>query len=228
MADDLKKLLGEEEPEPKPPEAEKPKGEEPPAKNQDSEVAKKEEQLVNLGKAITEAQIKLKELRKPKPSPEEEDDLPKINLEDPSAKAWDKHIKENVSPLQAVLDKEREEVRSFALRTFLAEKPALAKNPEKVKELMETYERLHTCSERTSEGVLMDLQKSYGAVFHEELISAARNERIEQAQADSVFSDIAVSRGATKESVQPNIQKPLSEEDKAMVGQWEKSGAPKI
>jgi hypothetical protein len=141
-------------------------------------------------------------------------------MDDPSAKAWDKHIRENVAPLQSELDKQREEIRGYALREFLKEKPALAKNPDKVKELVDTYERLHTASERTVEGVLMDLDKSYAAVFHEELINAAKQQRIENAQKDALLSDIAISRGSTAYKNPKESEPKLSEDEKAIAIKW--------
>jgi uncharacterized protein YjcR len=234
MADEeLKKLLGEEEPTPPPPEEKKEETQISQEEKEDEELKAKRDELIQLGKAKTEALAELSKIRKEKQKVKQDDDeeLPKINMEDPSAKAWDKHIRQNIDPLQAELEKEKEEVRSFALQEFLGDKPALAKNPEKVKELMETYERLHTASERTREGVLLDLRKSYAALFHEELTTAARQARIEQAQKDSVFSDIAISRGTTSYSTPKEEKKysePKTEEEKSKVQEWEKSGAPKV
>jgi hypothetical protein len=219
MDDELKRILGEE-PEPQPEEAKK--VEEPQAKQDEvkDEAYAKSEQLANLNKAIVEAQAKLRDLRKAKKQAPEEEELPKIDMDDPSAKAWDRHIRENVQPLQSELDKQREEIRGYALRQFLKEKPALAKNSEKVKELMDTYERLHTASERTVEGVLMDLDRSYAAVFHEELINSAKQQRIDNAKNDILFSDIAVSRGATAYQSPKDDNPKLTDEEKKILEGW--------
>lgn len=222
MADEeLKKLLGEE-PEPAPP-AEAP-AEKPVVPEENQEAKAKAEQLANLNKAIGEAQTELKKIRKEKSKVKtesaEDEELPKINDEDPSVKAWNRRIKDNVAPMQAEFEREKDEIRTFALKEFLQDRPSLAKNPEKLKAVMETYDRIKTSSERTREGVMLDLEKAYAAEYHEELISAARNSRVENAQRDALFSDIAVSRGATTYA-QPKTDSPnLSENDKSILAKW--------
>lgn len=235
MDDDLRKILGEsgEEPVTTPPAEVKvePKVEpEPTAEEQ--EVKAKAEQLANLNKAIAEAQGVLKKSRKEikaAKTPEEEDEeLPKINLEDPSAKAWDKRIRDNSAPLQAEIEQAKSERRNFALRQFLGEHPALAKDQEKLKSLMGTYEKLRTASELTTEGILLDLDKAYAAEHSDELLSATRQARIDASRNDEAFSEIAVSRGATSYSSPKSTATHLSEEDRDIIKGWERSGAPKI
>lgn len=192
---------------------------------------KKEEIKVNLDKAIAEAQEELKRTRaqiKEAKQGKEEEDLPEIDMNDPSAKAWDRHIKKSLEPASSQLEKQKEEVRTFALRRFLKDKPSLAKNPEKLKELMFNYDRIKIATEQTQEGVLLDLEKAYGATFHEELVHAARNARVDQAKEDMIYSDIAIDRGSTGESAKPPTKRPLSPEDQAIVAQWEQFGAPKL
>lgn len=184
------------------------------------EVLSAEQKLANLNKAIAEAQSKLKTIRTARKQPVEEDEVPKIDFEDPTSKAWDKHIRENVNPLQVELEQEREEVRSFALKEFLLDKPNLARNPEKLKELMETYERLHTATERNKEGVLRDLQKAYAATYHEELFNSARNQRVEQAEQDMLYSDPGVSRGATAYSGPKESTTRLTREQMDILAKW--------
>ena len=89
-------------------EAAKAKSEE--EKKLDSEVLKKQELLANVNKAYDEAKAELKKIREAKKveKPAEEE-IPKIDFTDPSSKAWDKHIKENVTPLQEELEKEKDE-----------------------------------------------------------------------------------------------------------------------
>ena len=196
--DDLEKILAGEQEKETPKE---PSGEAQPEQKPDPEVLKKEEHLANINKALTEAQDELKRIRKEKAvlktSPEGEEELPKIDMDDPSAKAWDKHIQQQVSPVSKELEQEKAEIRQFALKEFLADKPSLASNSEKMKELMGMYDRVRNSSERTREGVLLDLDRAYAAAFHEELLDAARGRRMDQAKADALFSDIAVSKGAT-------------------------------
>lgn len=190
-------------------------------KQEDLEVQKKKEQLENLNKAIHEANEQLKKSREAKKT-ETEEEIPKIDFNDPSSKAWDRHIKENVTPMQEELAKEKEEIRTFALREFLSDKPSLSNDPEKIKELMATYEKLKTASERTKEGVLIDLNKAFGAVFHDELISQARESRVRKAQGDALFSDPAVSRGSTAyfKEHEANPADSLSDDDKQILAKW--------
>lgn len=205
------------------------KPEQPASPKQDS----KEEQKVKLDKAIAEAQEELRktraEIKKTKTEAEiEEDNLPEIDMNDPSAKAWDKHIRKAIAPASSQLEKQKEEVRSFALRKFLADRPALANNKEKLNEFMSTYDRLKTSTEQTQEGVLMDFEKAYGATFHEELISEARNARLNKAKEDMIYSDIAVDKGSTHEPDKAPQKRRLSAEEQRIVEQWETFGAPKV
>ena len=191
-----------------------------------NEAIKKEEELTNLQKAIAEAQTSLKSIRDEKKRAKGEvveDELPKIDMEDPSSKAWDKHIRESVNPLQDEVNVGKDERRKYALSQFLKDKPNLAKNPEKVKELMLTYEKIRTASEMTTEGISFDLDKAYAATFSEELIDMARGRQVAGAKADALFADIAVSRGATSYSVEKEKNPTLSEEDKRILAKWGQS-----
>jgi len=198
--DDLERILSEEQEKetPKQPLEEKPQAEEKP----DPEVLKKEEIKANLDMAIREAQDELKRIRKEKRIVKsgDEDDLPRIDMDDPSAKAWDKHIQEQVNPVRNEIEQDKAEILKFTLRDFLSDRPALSSKPEKVKELIAKYERVKESSGRTKEGVMADLESAYAALFHRELLDMARGQRIDKAKADSAFSDIAVSKGATSYS----------------------------
>jgi hypothetical protein len=213
--DELDALLAEEKETPDPALGE----------NQDKineEKAKAETELANLKKAKEEALKELKSIReaKQKVKTGEDDELPKIDMDDPTAKAWAKHIRESVDPIQAEVEKAKEERRTFALNQFLSDKPALSKNPEKVKELVGTYERLRTATEMTTEGILNDLQKAYAAVYSDELLTAARQSRVNDAKADVLFSDIAVSRGATSYSTPREKNPVLDEDSKKILAKW--------
>lgn len=208
------------------PSGEEPKGEEPAAKS--AEEIQKENHLANLDKAIQEGTDELARIRKEKreaaggsaPKPGEEE-LPIIDDEDPGAKAWTKRIRESVAPMNDELEKGKEEVRSFALRAFLADKPALAKNAEKIKELVQYYDKIKTASERTTEGVLLDLRKAYAVVFSEDILEAAKRGDIERARVDGLASDIAVDRGATGyQNPKPPSQRPLSQEEMNILHRW--------
>lgn len=146
-----------------------------------------------------------------------------IDLNDPDAQAWDKHIKQSVSPALEELEKEKAEVRQFALEKFLASRPALAKNPEKLKELMGVYERLHTASERTEEGVLRDLDQAYAAVYHRELLEVTHQGKVDSARRDAIFSDIGVSRGSTAYAAPKDAPLKLSEEEQRILAKWNMS-----
>lgn len=198
---------------------------------EEEEIKKKEEHKLNLDKAIaqgTEDLRVIREAKKKETGKTVEGEIPVIDDNDPGAKAWNGRIKETVAPALAHIEKQKEEVRTFALRKFLSDKPSLAKTPEKLKELLSNYDRIKTSSEQTQEGVLMDLEKAYGATFHEELISAARSGRIDQAKNEMIFSDIAVDKGATSETTKAPVKKQLSAEEQAIVSQWEQYGAPKV
>ena len=123
----------------------------------------------------------------------------------------------------AKIQKEKSEVRTFALREFLNDKPALAKNPEKVKQLITEYERLSSgqISERTKEGVSTYLNKAFASLYHEELTAAARGRRVNNAKVDELFSEPAVETGATTYRNETDISKEhLSEDDKAVLAKW--------
>lgn len=198
----------------------------------DPEIKAKEEQKANLDRAIAEANETLRQRReaakKAKQGIVEEEILPQIDDNDPGSKAWSKRISDTVAPALSQLEKQKDEVRSFALRRFLSDKPALAKSPEKLKELMSTYDRIKTATEQTQEGVLLDLGKAYGATFSDELIEAARNRRIDSAKEDMIASDIAIDRGSTTETSTPPAKRQLSAEERKIVEQWEASGAPAV
>lgn len=191
-------------------------------KKLDEEAQKKQEHLANLNKAIAEANETLKKTRKQakKPQEQEEEEIPKIDYNDPSSKAWKKEINDSVSPLQTELEKEKQEIRSFAIKRFLEDKPSLVQNPEGLKKVMETYDRIKTASERTVEGVLIDLDKAYAAENHEELLTAANQRISSKAKAEEEFSSIAVSRGSTAYPTQRTKNPPLSDDDKVQLQKW--------
>ncbi len=175
------------------------------------------------------AEKRAEKKEKPKvPAPEAEEEVT-IDETDPSAKAWIKKIQTSVSPVAEELEKEKSEIRSFAISRFLGSKPSLAKNPEKLKELMAVYERSHTASERTVEGVEMDLERAYAYTHSSELLEAARQTRVDDAKRNAIFSDIAVSRGSTGYAAPQDTTKVYSEEEKAILARWEQSSAfPKM
>lgn len=198
---------------------------------EDDEIKRKREHLENINRAIAEGNRILRETREAiRATKNEPEELPKIDLDDPSSKAWDKHIRENVNPIRSEMEEEKKEIRTFALEKFLADKPALAKDTEKVKELVMLYDKIKTATERTTEGVLRDLQKAYAALHSEELIATARGQRIEKAQADSTFSDIAVSRNtSTYQQPKKKVKPEYSKEEKEILSRWGQSAAfPKM
>ncbi len=146
-----------------------------------------------------------------------------IDETDPDAQAWLRKINQSVSPVADELEKEKAEIRQFALEEFLASRPVLSKNPEKLKELMGVYERSHTASERTKEGVLLDLDRAYAYVYHKELSQATRQDKIANAQRDALFSDIGVSRGSTAYASPKDAPIDLSEDQKRVLAKWNMS-----
>lgn len=203
-------------------------GEKKPEQNKDQEEEKKKVQLANLNKAIEEGNKELKKIRDAKKAekagktqePDEEDETPSIDFNDPGAKAWDKHISSVTDPLKKELEQEKDEIRTYALKQFLNANPLLAKDPEKVKQVMNTYGKIRTASERTVEGVLIDLKKAYVAEYSDEILSASQNDKIERAQGEAIFSDIAVSRGSSSFREEKEKAPHISAEDAAILAKW--------
>lgn len=191
----------------------------------DKEIASKEAKLQNLSKAVEEAQSQLEKSRKEKQSiasgegKQDEGDL-QIDFNDPGAKLWDKHISDKLTPLQIQVEKEKAEVRKFALAEFLKDKPALARDPDKLKELMATYDSLKTATERNKEGVLIDLNKAFAAVYHEDLIQAAQTAKFERIREKQIFSEPAVSEGATGYVNEREVMPQYSKEDREILAKW--------
>jgi len=192
----------------------------------DPEVEKKKAELAELETAKESALAELQRIRSEKrdakkaPPKDGEEEIPTIDDNDPSAKAWNQRIKDTVNPYQQQVEQGRAEIRQFAFDKFLADKPSLSKNPAKIKELMATYEKIRTASESTTEGVLLDLDKAYAATFHKELLDAARQGRIDDAKNNAIFSDIAVSRGSTAYTA-PKLTLPkLSPEEELQLAKW--------
>lgn len=205
------------------------------AEQVDPEIKAREEQKANLDKAIVEANETLRQTRetirnekKQPAAPNGEEVVQTIDMNDPSSKAWDKHIRDNVAPVTSELEREKKEVFDFTLREFLAERPALARSPEKLREMISTFERVKSSTGRTKEGVLMDLRKAYGAVMYETDMDTARRSRIENAQEDMIISDPAISRSANSEPSKAPVKRPLSAEDRKIIEGWEANGAPKV
>ncbi len=217
MADNLDEILGikqDVKPEVQPSDEQK---------KIDEEAKKKQEHLDNLNKAIAEAGETLKKVRKQGKKTvqeEEEEELPKIDMNDPGSKAWDKHIGDRVNPLQAELEKEKQEIRSFAIKRFLEDKPNLVSSPEGLKKVIETYDKIKVASERTVEGVLIDLDRAYAAENHQELLNLANQRVSSKARAEGAFSDIAVDRGSTSYPTQRTTNPKLPDDAVAQLAKW--------
>lgn len=233
MATELEKIINGEDGKGTPPAAgagDPPK--DPPAKapEKSPEEIRKEEHLANLDKAITEAEGELSRIRTEKkgagdgtpPPPEGSDDVPSFDENDPNVKALDGRIRKNTAPIEAQLEKEKSEVRGFALREFLNANPALARDPVKVKEMMQYYEKIKTASERTREGVLLDLRRAAAVVFSDQILNAAQGRRSDEAEADAAFVAPVVSSGATgyRQPKDSGGQRKLSQEDVAILARW--------
>ena len=143
-----------------------------------------------------------------------------IDEADPDAQAWLKKIHQTVSPVQDELDKEKAEIRQFSLDEFLADKPSLAKNPDKLKEVLSVYDKIKTASERTTQGVLLDLRKAYAAVFQDELLEADRQNRVEGVRRDAAFSEAGISRGSTAYSSPKETRPKLTAEEEKLAVRW--------
>lgn len=238
MADeDLEKLLGEEEKTAAPVEEQPKETKEEPQQPTVEELAAQaaKDELIQLGKAKAEALAEISRLRKEKQAlkkgkVDEEEELPEINFKDPSAKAWDKHIQGAIQPALSESEKEKAEILETEVQKFLTEKPALAKNPEKVKELMETFESLSSgkITGKVPAKVQEYLVKAYGAITYQEREIADEQARIKQAELDAEFSASAISKGATGYQSPKTTKRKYSEEEKLILAQWEKAGAPKL
>lgn len=201
----------------------------------DAEIAAKEQKKANLDKAIAEAEEELRKKRQAakqqaenkedEDEEEEEEETPQsmnvqIDFNDPAAKAWDKHIRKNVSPIAQEREAEKAEIRKFAIKEFLADKPAIARDPEKIKELMEMYQRVATNTGLTKEGVTADLSRAFGALYHEQLVEAAKTQKFDRVKEMELFSDPGVDKGATgyvnEERKMPN----LSPDDLKVLNSW--------
>lgn len=194
----------------------------------DAETKGKEQHLLNINKAIEEAETDLQEKRrlakeaasKPAPVDKPVEEIPQIDETAPESKAWNKKINDKVDPLAQQNEAEKAEIRKFALSKFLADKPALAADPTKVKELMDVYAKIATNTGKTQEGVLIDLGKAFGAVYSEQLINTARTGRVERAKEMQLFSDPAVDKGATGYA-ENQVRRPnLTAEDRKQLAAW--------
>lgn len=190
--EELDKILKEDEPaeEEQKPDPASPKEK----KSTEDPLAKERQELENLRKAKLEAQEELKKLREQKKSVKTEE-IPKIDFDDPGSKAWDKHIKEQVTPVQRELEEERQEKLNYALDEFLDDNPDLATDKDKLKETLDIYNRLNPA--RTVEGMKANLKKAYAAVDPEALVMRMREKRGDRVRSDMNFSRAAISRGAS-------------------------------
>lgn len=224
MSDELDKLLDEGKSTPAP--SSDDKSEKTNAETEEAvAIAKEESRLANLKKAIEEANDTLRKTRDEAKKAKnaltgDDEELPQIDFNDPSSKAWDKHFKQQVDPLAAELEKAKDEIRTSALSRFLADKPDLAKSPDKLKKVMETYDRIKTASERTEQGVLVDLSRAYAAEYHDEILSGSFSERLDRARGDAISSDIAVSRGSTSYTSEREAKPHLNRADEAILAKW--------
>lgn len=199
---------------------------EPEKKPEDPVISKEEQHLANLNKAIDDANDELRKIRDAKKkeledpeTPPEEKDL-KIDLDDPNSKAWDKHIKKSVDPVNKELDAEKAETFRFTLRDYLKDKPALAANPDRLRKVIQTYERIKENTGRTKDGILYDLARAYGAEFHEELAAEKTKSRIEKARKDAIYSDAGVSRGAGNYQSEREEEPEYTDEDTQILAKW--------
>ena len=180
------------------------------------EIAK-EEHLANLNKAIEVQSEELRRIRKEKKvvkSTDDDDDIPVINDEDPSAKAWNRRIRESVAPVQEQMERAQDEVRSSALREFLKDKPSLARDPEKVKRLVSRYEKIHEGTELNKDNAIEDFEAAYVSLDPKAILEAARSRRVNEAKAENMYSDIVVDSGTTTYRKERDVSSPqINEED---------------
>lgn len=189
------------------------------------DIDAKQAQFNNLQNAIKEANDELKKIRDGRKAVKDAfgdgattDDDPKIDFTDPASKAWDKHIKETVNPLVSELEKEKQERFDYTLREFLEDKPLLT--GDKLKSFINTYSRIKSSTGMTKEGIIEDLNKSFAAEFHSELMGYARNAEIDQAKRLILQSDAGVSRGAGNYMQQHEASPKYSSEEQEILAKW--------
>jgi hypothetical protein len=187
----------------------------------DPELQKEREHRKNIEVALQQTRDELKRLKEAKEAKPTEEEIPKIDMNDPGSKAWDKHINEKVNPVQAMMEKENQEVFDFTLKKWLDDKPALAADPSKMKEFINNYERIKVSTGRTREGVEQDLDKAYAVTYSDLLLGREREASLRKGEGLALFSDPGVSRGATgyfqeKETYNGKLQS-LTAEDRAII-----------
>jgi hypothetical protein len=178
--------------------------------------ANKKAALADLQKARSEKRQLKKESQSGPTGPVEK----VIDENDPDAQAWLKKIHQTVSPVQDELEREKAEIRQFALDEFLSDKPSLAKSPEKLKAVLSTYDKIKVASERTKEGVILDLRRAYAAEFNDELLEADRQNRVEGVRRDAAFSEAGISRGSTAYSSPKESRPKLTAEEEKLAIRW--------
>lgn len=218
--DELDKILGDQNKE-TPSDA----GAKKPAENKekDPEVLSKEQELANINKALAEAKSELKSVRKEIKGgngDESEDPALKINLEDPNSKAWDKHITDKINPVAAEVEAEKQELFGFTFKDFVKTKPALAGNPEKMKQLIATYNRIKDNTGRVKEGILNDLNRAYAAENYEAIVDQRQAGRVDRARRDAIYSDAGVSRGASNYQQEHEDEPVYDDQDAAILAKW--------
>jgi len=149
-----------------------------------------------------------------------QEELPKIDDDDPSSKAWTNRINDTVAPVRSEIEQAKSERRQFALKQFLTDRPTLATSPEKIRNLMDTYEKIKSSSELTSEGILLDIERAYYADNHREILATDESREVEKAKAEAAGSAIGISGTSTGYASQREADVPLTEEDKEILAKW--------
>ena len=219
--DELDKVLGEKGKEtPKDPiEKKEPEKKDP----KELEIEQREQHLANLDKAIAEKneELRLKRKAAKKESDDDEDeDEPEIDFKDPSAKAWGKHINKSIDPVTKELEAEKQEIFKFAFKAFAGDKPALLASPEKMKQLITTYERIKDNTGRTEQGILNDLRRAYAAENADSILEDRSRGRVVQARKDAVYADAGISRGASNYQQDREIDPVYDDQDAAILAKW--------
>lgn len=219
--DELDKILGDQGKET--PSKETPVKKEDP-ENKDPEVLTKEQQLANVNKAIEEANRTLKEKRKQIKEGDDGDDPekdePKIDLSDPNSKAWDKHIKDAVAPVNSEIEAEKQEIFKFAFRDFVAARPGLAANSELMRKVIATYDRVKENTGRVREGVINDLRRAYAAENFENIDSERHQARVDKSRKEAIYADAGVSRGASNYHQEREAEPVYDDQDAAILARW--------
>ena len=112
---------------------------------------------------------------------------------------------------------EKQELFGFTFKDFVKSKPALAGNPDKMKAVIATYNRIKDNTGRVKEGILNDLNRAYAAENYEAITEQRQAGRVDRARRDAIYSDAGVSRGASNYQQEHEDEPVYDDQDAAIL-----------